>query len=222
MSWFVSIDEKGYHLTSGGIFSISLIIVVLLFLILLFNKNKEQNSGEKWNAKKLAFCSISISFATVASFISLFSLPFGGSVTMFSMLFICLIGYFYGPSIGIISGLAFGFLSLIFKPYIVHPIQIVLDYILAFSALGISGFFANFKNGLVKGYLAGVFGRYLFSILSGWLFFGQYAWEGWEALPYSIVYNGSYLAAEAILTVMVIKMPIVYKGIDRIKETALQ
>lgn len=222
MSWFVSIDEKGYHLTSGGIFLVSLSAIVLLFLILLFNKNREQNLDKKWSAKKLAFCSISISFAIVTSFISLFCLPFGGSVTMFSMLFICLIGYFYGPSIGIISGLTFGFMSLMFKPYIVHPIQIVLDYILAFSALGISGFFANLKNGLVKGYLVGVSGRYLFSVLSGWIFFGQYAWDGWEALPYSAVYNGAYLAAEAILTVIVIRMPIVYKGIDRIKETALQ
>lgn len=222
MSWFVSIDENGYHLTSSGIFLVSLIIVNLLFIALFFNKNKKQNSGGKWNAKKLVFCSISISFATVASFVSLFSLPFGGSVTMFSMLFVCLIGYFYGPSVGIISGLAFGFMSLIFKPYAVHPIQLVLDYILAFSALGISGFFANLKNGLVKGYIAGVLGRYFFSILSGWIFFGQYAWEGWAALPYSVAYNGAYLAAEAILTVIVIKMPVVYKGIDRIKEMALQ
>lgn len=221
MSWFVNIDEKGYRLTSGGIFLISLILVVLLLIVLLLKKNKKDSVG-KWNAKKLAFCSISISFATVASFISLFSLPFGGSVTMFSMLFVCLTGYFYGPSIGIVSGLAFGFMNLIFNPYIVHPVQLILDYILAFSALGISGFFANSKNGLIKGYLAGVLGRYIFSILSGWIFFGQYAWDGWAALPYAIAYNGAYLAIEAILTVIIIKMPIVYKGIDRIKATAFQ
>lgn len=221
MSWFVNVDEKGYHLTSDGIFSISLIVIILL-MILFFNKNKKENSCGKWNAKKLAFCAISISFATVTSFISLFTLPFGGSVTMFSMLFICLTGYFYGHRVGIISGLAFGLMNLIFKPYIVHPIQLILDYILAFSALGISGFFVNSKNGLVKGYLAGVLGRYLFSILSGWIFFGEYAWEGYASLPYSIVYNGAYLSIEAVLTILVIRIPIVYKGINRIKEMALQ
>lgn len=219
MSWFANIDEKGYHLTGGGIFSVSLIVIILL-MILFFNKNKKENSCGKWNAKKLVFCAISISFATVASFIPLFSLPFGGSVTMFSMLFVCLTGYFYGPSIGIISGLAFGLMNLIFKPYVVHPIQLILDYILAFSALGISGFFANLKNGLVKGYLAGVFGRYMFSVLSGWIFFGEYVWNGFEALPYAIVYNGAYLAIEAVLTVIVVRTPIVCKGIDRVKEIA--
>lgn len=222
MSWLIDVDEKGYHLTASGVFSISLIVVVLMLVILFINKNKSENSNVKWNAKKLAFCAISISFATIASFISLFSLPFGGSVTMFSMLFVCLTGYFYGPSIGIISGLAFGFMNLIFNPYVVHPIQLILDYILAFSALGISGFFVNSKNGLVKGYLAGVLGRYLFSILSGWIFFGEYAWEGWAALPYAVVYNGAYLIVEAILTIILIKMPVVYKSVDRIKETALQ
>lgn len=222
MSWFIDIDENGYHLTIGGIFSISLILVVLMLIILFVNRRQEESVNVKWNAKKLAFCAISISFATVASFISLFSLPFGGSVTMFSMLFVCLTGYFYGPSIGIISGLSFGFMNLIFNPYIVHPIQLVLDYILAFSALGISGFFVNSKNGLIKGYSSGVFGRYFFSILSGWIFFGEYAWDGWAALPYAVVYNGAYLAVEAVLTIILIKMPVVYKSIDRIKKTALQ
>lgn len=222
MSWFINADEKGYHLTVGGICLISLTVIVLMLIILLINQRKEENSNIKWNAKKLAFCAISISFATVASFISLFSLPFGGSVTMFSMLFVCLTGYFYGPSIGIISGLAFGFMNLIFNPYIVHPIQLVLDYILAFSALGISGFFVNSKNGLIKGYLSGAFGRYFFSILSGWIFFGEYAWDGWAALPYAVVYNGAYLVVEAVLTIILIKMPVVYKSIERIKEMALQ
>ena len=222
MSWLIGVDENGYHLTIGGIFLISLIVIALMLIILFINKRKEEKSNAKWNAKKLAFCAISISFATVTSFISLFSLPFGGSVTMFSMLFVCLTGYFYGPSIGIISGLAFGFMNLIFNPYIVHPIQLVLDYILAFSALGISGFFVNSKDGLIKGYLAGVFGRYCFSILSGWIFFGEYAWDGWASLPYAVVYNGAYLIVEAVLTVILIKIPVAYKSIDRIKETALQ
>ena len=139
---------------------------------------------------------------------------------MFSMLFICLTGYFYGAKFGMASGLAFGLIKLILKPNFVHPIQLIIDYVLSFSALGVSGFFKDAKNGLVKGYIVGVLGRYLFSVLSGFIFFGQYAWDGWGALPYSMVYNGSYIFCEAILSVILIKLPIFNKTIEKIKKTA--
>ena len=181
---------------------------------------KKEVGDIKLKLNKITFCSILISLATAGSFIPLFSMPFGGSVTMFSMLFICLTGFFYGAKFGMASGLAFGLIKLILKPNFVHPVQLIIDYILSFSALGVSGFFKDAKNGLVKGYIAGVLGRYLFLVLSGFIFFGQYAWDGWGALPYSIVYNGSYLFCEAILSVILIKLPIFNKTIEKIKKTA--
>ena len=171
---------------------------------------------------KITFCSILISLAIAGSFIPLFSLPFGGSVTMFSMLFICLIGYFFGAKFGMASGLAFGLIKLILKPSVVHPAQLIVDYVLSYSALGVSGFFKDAKNGLLKGYIIGFIGRYLFAVLSGFIFFGQYAWDGWGALPYSIVYNGAYLLSEAALSIILIKLPIFNKTIKKIKQTAIK
>ena len=99
--------------------------------------------------------------------------------------------------------------------------QLVLDYLLAFGSLGLSGIFASSKNGLVKGYLTGILGRYVFTVLSGWIFFGEYAWEGWPVLPYSLVYNGIYIFAEAAVTLVVLAIPAVKNGIGAVKKMAL-
>ncbi|MDE7266221.1 MAG: energy-coupled thiamine transporter ThiT, partial [Lachnospiraceae bacterium] len=57
-------------------------------------------------------------------------------------------------------------------------------------------------------------------VLSGWIFFAEYAWEGWAVLPYSLVYNGIYIFAEGIITIMIIMLPPVKGAIDRIKKIA--
>ena len=81
--------------------------------------------------------------------------------------------------------------------------------------------FSKSKHGLVKGYLFGVLARYVFAVISGWLFFGEYAWDGWAALPYSLVYNGCYIFAEAALTVLVLSIPAVSKAMKKVKITAV-
>lgn len=87
-------DEYGdttYQLTAAGY--TALVIVLLAVLLLgcaLFGGKK------KMNAKQLAFSAMAITLATVTSMIKLFDMPMGGSVTLLSMLFICLIGYWYG------------------------------------------------------------------------------------------------------------------------------
>ena len=101
------------------------------------------------------------------------------------------------------------------------PLQVIVDYVLGFGALGLSGLFYHAKHGLLKGYLVGILGRYVFVVLSGWLFFGEYAWEGWNALPYSLVYNGCYVFGEAVLTVVILCIPAVRKAFVHIKELAV-
>ncbi len=170
--------------------------------------------------RQLAFCAMAIALATVTSNIKVYSFPFGGSITLCSMLFICLIGYFYGPECGFLTGAAHGVLQFLLGAYILTPIQVLIDYPLAFAALGLSGFFWKSKHGLIKGYLAGVCGRYFFAVLSGWIFFGEYAWDGWGALPYSLVYNAIYIFAEAAITVIILMIPAVSKAIAHVKEMA--
>jgi thiamine transporter len=219
MSFFIKeVDGDLVHQTGGYIVAAVILAVLILIAGLLLSKRGER---KKMSAKQLAFCAVALALAMVTSMIKIFRFPFGGSVTLFSMLFICLIGYFYGPGTGILTAVAYGVLQFILGPYIYTPIQVVVDYPLAFGALGLAGLFWKSRNGLLKGYIIGVVGRWVFSVISGWVFFGEYAWDGWAALPYSLCYNGAYIFAEAIITIILISIPPVKKAINYVKNMAL-
>ncbi len=172
--------------------------------------------------RRLAFCGVALALATIASLIKVFHFPFGGSVTFFSMLFICLIGYFYGPLTGICVGIAYGVLQIMIEPLIYHPLQVIMDYFLAFGSLGLSGFFWKKKNGLLIGYLVSITGRWIFASLSGYIFWSEYAWEGWNVLAYTTVYNGIYIYAEGVITMILILLPPVANAIARIKTSVTE
>lgn len=171
--------------------------------------------------RKLVFAAMAIALATVTSMIKLFAAPMGGSVTLCSMLFITLIGYWYGARVGIMTGAAYGVLQLLIDPFILTIPQLVTDYLLAFGALGMSGFFSKSRYGLQKGYLLGIFGRWIFTFLSGCIFFAEYAWEGWNPVLYSAVYNASYIAVEGIITLIIISLPPVKNALDQVKKQTL-
>lgn len=196
MSFFVTKADGAYSLTTAGYVAVAVILVALIVVAALFAK-REKKEKKKIGTKQLVVCAMAVALAMVTSMLKIYSFPFGGSVTLFSMLFICFVGYLYGPATGMLTGAAYGVLQLLIEPYIYFPLQVLVDYPLAFGALGLSGCFSKSKHGLVKGYLCGVLARYVFAVISGWLFFGEYAWDGWAALPYSLVYNGCYIFAES-------------------------
>ena len=172
--------------------------------------------------RRLAFCGVALALGTVTSLIKVFEFPFGGSVTLLSMLFICLIGYFYGPTTGICTAIGFGVLQLLLEPIIYYPMQVVLDYFLAFGCLGLSGFFRKRKHGLLIGYIVSITGRWVFTSLSGYLFWSEYAWDGWNAIAYTRVYNGIYIYAEGIVTIILLAVPPVANAINRVRMTAVE
>lgn len=219
---FQTIDGELKFTTTGYITFIVLMGLFVLAAVFL-SKQPKDTKKKRFNTKQLVFSSIAIALAMITSMFPVYSFPFGGSVTLFSMLFICLIGYLYGPSAGICTGIAYGILQLIIKPYIYFPIQVLVDYPLSFGALGLSGLFWKSKHGLIKGYILGVLGRYFFAVLSGWLFFAEYAWEGWSALPYSLTYNAAYIFTEAIITIiLIIVVKPVSNGINYIKRLSFE
>ncbi len=219
--------ETTYVPTALGNVLLAAIIIALLIGAVAFarynirkNNDEEPSAGtnKRMGTRQLVFCAMAIALGTVLSNIKLFSFPTGGSVTLLSMLVICIPGYLFGLGAGLMTGVAYGVLQMLVDPYILFPAQLIVDYLLAFGALGLSGVFVNSKNGLVKGYILGVIGRYVFAVISGWIFFGMYAWEGWGALPYSLAYNATYIFAEAAVTVIILLLPPVKCAIGSIKK----
>lgn len=204
-----------YELTGMG-YGALIVIMLLILLIGCFFSNP--TGKKKLSIKALVFSAMAIALAMVTSMIKLIDMPMGGSVTLCSMLFVCLIGYLFGLRTGLMAAIAYGFLQLVVDPYIISIPQMLTDYIFAFGALGTAGMFSDKKYGLIKGYLLGVLGRYFFAFLSGMIFFGSYA-AGYNmsAPAYSLVYNGAYLGLEALITIVLLLLPPVGKGLARVK-----
>lgn len=123
----------------------------------------------------------------------------------------------YGLKIGLISGLAYGILQLIVGPYIYAPLQVLLDYPLAFGALGLSGLFVKKNHGLMIGCIVGVMGRYLCHVLSGYIYFADYAPENMNPLVYTLGYNATYIVPELVATLIILLIPTVAHALSRVK-----
>lgn len=201
-----------FELTTWGYMALIAILLCVLLAAAYASKSY------KLNTKQLVFCAMAMALATVTSNLKIWRMPMGGSVTLLSMLFISLIGYWYGLRTGLLTAIAYGLLQLIIDPYVISLPQLFIDYIFSFGALGFSGLFTNSKNGLYKGYIASVLGRFIFAFISGVAFFGSSAAGYGMSVPiYSICYNGAYIFTEAILTLIVIALPPVKEALNRLK-----
>ena len=209
-------------LTTAG-YAVCIIAGIALFILALMFAGKRSDK-HKMSTKQLVFCAMAMALAFITSYIKLFSMPWGGSVTLCSMLFIVLIANWYGVQTGILVGLAYGILQFIQEPFVLSFFQVCCDYILAFAALGIAGLFANKSHGLVKGYIVAVLARGAFHAIGGYLYWMDYMPENFpQSLKsiYPIAYNYSFLLAEAVITIIIISIPAVASALGRVKKTAL-
>ncbi len=212
----VSNGDGSFSLTVPGYVLVAVLIFALFVLMAMVASH-----GKRPSARQIAFASAAIALAVVTSMIKLFEMPFGGSVTLCSSFFIVLIAYWYGPAVGMMAGVAFGLLQFVLGPYIISLPQVLFDYPLAFGALGVAGFFYHRKHGLLIGYIAGIAARLFFHVLSGIVFFADDAPAGMSALAYSLAYNGSFLAAEAAITILIMMIPAVSKALQQIRNQAV-
>jgi len=208
-------EENVFQLTKAGIITVIVLMVLLVLAAILLRPKKERTT--KTATKQLVFSGVAMALAIVTSEIKFARLPMGGSITLFSMLFIVLIGYWYGAKAGLLTGFAYGLLQFVLDPVFYSPVQLLVDYPLAFGALGLSGFFSKKKHGLLIGYIVGVLGRYFFAVLSGIVFFGHYAPEGTPVLVYSLGYNATYIVPEAVVTIILLAIPAVAGAMKRVK-----
>jgi len=173
----------------------------------------------------LAELGLSVALFAILQAIPAFKMPFGGSVSL-AMVPIVVLALLRGPVVGVICGALCGVVDLMFEPYIFHPAQVVLDYPLAYALVGLSGvlssgfkkFIRESKTALalimiVAGTAVGAFARFVSHLLSGVIFFGEYAPEGQNVWLYSIVYNGPYMLASfiAVAAVALLVVPVLYR-----------
>lgn len=152
-----------------------------------------------FSTKILAEIIILVALAGALSLIR-YTLPQGGSINL-GMVPILWLAFRRGPKIGIFAGAVFGVVDLAIEPFVVHPIQFILDYPLAFAALGLAGFF---QNRPVIGVVVSVTGRFVSHFISGIVYFANYAPAGVSPIVYSAIYNGSYLIPDMIICAFII------------------
>jgi len=172
------------------------------------------------NTLAVATGGICVAVAFVLSLITVYKMPQGGSVTPASMLPIFFFALCFGPAWGLGAAFLFSLLQLI-GGYFMLPVQVLLDYTVAFTVLGIAGFFAAPKekrlqkrsilgklslvsfDKMIISVVLGVTLRMFSHVLSGVIFFAEYAGDQ-NPWIYSIIYNGSYLLPELIITLMLL------------------
>jgi thiamine transporter len=166
----------------------------------------------KSNLKKLAVSSIFIALSTILSeLIPSISLPFGGSITVLSMVPVCLIGIMFGIKWGICSGLVYGVIQMFFgfgnfayaTGFIAVLTIALFDYVVAYGVLGLSGIFMKLVKNKAVAALLGVilccFLRFVCHFITGVTVWREIV-STWGAIWYSITYNASYMLPEIITT----------------------
>jgi thiamine transporter len=149
------------------------------------------------NPRILAEMAIFVALATALSFVIVYTLPQGGSITPGSMVPIIWLALRRGPKAGITAGVLYGVIQFMILPYAIDPVQVLLDYPLAFGILGVAGFFPNRP---VLGSSIAIFGRFLMHFIAGVVYWAPVYAPTLDPFSYSAVYNGSYLLPELIIS----------------------
>ena len=166
--------------------------------------------------RALVYGALSLTASFVLSYFKLFSMPFGGSITLVSMLPLMLYAYAFGPGYGFTAAFAYALLQIVQGAWIVHPVQFVLDYFAAFLCLGIPSLF---PDALSVGVSVGGLARMLVSTVSGAVFFKDGGIEYGIANPwlYSFLYNAMTIGVDTLLCVLVSRVKALRSLADRMK-----
>ena len=171
----------------------------------------------RWTARMLANAALCLALAFVLSYIKLFDLPQGGAVTAASLLPIVAFAYSYGLAPGLVVGVAYGLLQMIQDPWIVTPVQAILDYPLAFACIALAAVARKLPDswGWLAGMALAAVGRFVCHTFTGVVFFAEYA-EGTGMTPfvYSVSYN-SFVFVDMAICAVVMAFPQVRGALKR-------
>ncbi len=173
---------------------VSAVVFMVMMVVMWFIGDKRKMS----DTRSIVYGAISIALSFALSYAKLFKLPQGGSVTFASLLPLMIYCCMFGTRRGLIVCTIYGVLQALQDPFIIHPMQFLLDYPLAFGLIGVSGIFMEkgvFKDKKVVAFLLGgvlaVVLRYACHVCSGVFAFADYAdLDKYDtAIAYSMAYN---------------------------------
>lgn len=177
-------------------------VFAVIFFGCAFDKGREG-----FDTKSITYAGVSVAMSYALSYLRIVRMPQGGSITPASLLPLMIYAYTFGTKKGIIVGCAYGLLQALQDPSIIHPAQFLLDYPLAFSAIGLSGIFAKCerleKLPQLKFALGGIVGglaRFLMHFLAGAFAFAAYAGDQ-NPFLYSFIYQAGYVLPDVAITI---------------------
>jgi len=188
---------------------VALVVLISIIGAIVLSRKKETLSKTTVSqTRKIVYGGMCIALAFILSYIRLYRMPQGGSITPGSMLPIILYSIIFGPVAGITAGISYGFLQFLQDGGIVHWAQLFLDFPLAFGFLGIAGMVPrnlNIRTRIISGTIIAVIGRGFMHVISGAIFFAHYAGDA-NPWIYSIIYNGTFLSVETVIAIVIAVM----------------
>ena len=182
------------------IYTVILIAVITVLALVFCKKQTDINK-----TKSVSYAAICAALSFALSYVRFIELPQGGSVTLASLLPLMIYSYMFGIRRGVVLGAVYGLLQFIQAPWFYHPVQFLLDYPIAFAAIGLAGIFREkklFDNKkpvqFALGALLVVILRYFSHVVSGIFVFGSGDPDNYSAVAWSFLYNSFAFADMAI------------------------
>lgn len=167
-------------------------IIIAIGLLAFFFGGKEKR---EFDSKSISYAAVCMASSYALSYIKLWSMPQGGSLTLASLLPLMLYAYMFGVRKGVMTGAVYGALQCIQNPWLIHPAQFLLDYPVAFAAIGLAGTFASVKKldklpqvQFALGAVLAAVLRFAAHVLSGVFAFSEYSTLD-SVWIYSLGYN---------------------------------
>lgn len=184
--------------------SAALVLAAIVLIGFLFDRGKKG-----FDSKSISYAAICVALSFALSYLKLWEMPQGGSVTFASLLPLMIYSYMFGTKKGVFAGLVYGVLQAVQDPWIIHPAQFLLDYPVAFAAIGVSGMFANMQKleklpqvQFALGAIVASVLRFVSHVLSGVFAFSAHAADaGMNVWLYSTAYN-SFVFVDVALVIV--------------------
>ena len=212
-----AVSDKTTDIVTWVSLSAIAVLIVALALICIFNK--------KYTTSEIAYAGICLAASFALSFIKISPVQYGGSITLASFVPLLIYAYKFGPVKGTIAGIIFGLFNFISDPFILTPYTFILDYLLAFASIGLMGFASKFGKLPVTakvciGTVTVYFARFIFHLISGFLYFAEDA--VWADIPasnmfvYSFIYQCVYLPADCAVSAAALAALAKAKTLDKL------